>query len=59
GSGDDWTPGSGKPGAVWCAQKIPNGHVGVSANRSRIGKIDLNNTDFFMGSPKATSDSTL
>ena len=55
GSGKDWTPGSGKPGAVWCAQRIPEGHVGVSANRSRIGKIDLNNPDFFMGSPNVHS----
>jgi dipeptidase len=50
GPGADWTPGSGNPGAVWCAQRIPDGHVGVSANRSRIGEIDLNNPDYFMAS---------
>ncbi len=51
GPGPDWTPGCGKPGAVWCAQRIPDGHVGVSANRSRIGEIDLEDPDFFMASP--------
>ncbi len=50
GPGPDWEPGSGKSGAVWCAQRIPDGHVGVSANRSRIGEIDLGNPDFFMAS---------
>ncbi|MCX5841102.1 MAG: C69 family dipeptidase, partial [Deltaproteobacteria bacterium] len=51
GAGSKWTPDSGKPGAVWCAQRIPDDHVGVSANRSRIGEIDLKNPDFFMASP--------
>jgi dipeptidase len=35
-------------GAVWAAQRIPDDHVGVSANISRIGKIDINNPDYFM-----------
>jgi dipeptidase len=55
GSGKDWTPESGKPGAVWCAQRIPDGHVGVSANRSRIGEIDLKNSDFFLASQNVHS----
>ena len=55
GSGSDWEPGSGKPGAVWCAQRIPDGHVGVCANRSRIGEIDLDNPDYFMASPNVFS----
>jgi len=50
GPGPLWTPASGKPGAVWVAQRIPNGEVGVSANRARIGEIDLNNKDYFMAS---------
>jgi dipeptidase len=50
GPGPLWAPGSGIPGAVWAAQRIPEGHVGVSANRSRIGAIDLDDPDHFMAS---------
>ena len=48
GPGEEWTKDSGKPGAVWCAQRIPDGEIGCSANRSRIGKVDLENHDMFM-----------
>ena len=51
GPGDEWTPGSGKPGAVWCARCIRDGHVGFSANRSRIGEIDPNDLIRFLCSP--------
>jgi dipeptidase len=37
-------------GAVWAAVRIPDDHVGVSANMSRIGKLDLDNPDYFMAS---------
>ncbi len=37
-------------GAVWAAVRIPDDHVGVSANMSRIGKLDLSNPDYFMAS---------
>lgn len=50
-----WTPESGKPGAVWCAQRVPDDHVSVCPNESRIGEIDLNNRDFFMASPNVVS----
>ncbi|MFZ2330953.1 MAG: C69 family dipeptidase, partial [Atribacterota bacterium] len=50
GPGALWAPGSGKQGAVWVAQRIPDGEVGVSANRARIGEIDLNDKDNFMAS---------
>ncbi len=50
GPGKDWTPGSGKPGGVWCAQRIPDGEVGCSANRSRIGKLNLDDRDHFLAS---------
>jgi dipeptidase len=50
-----WTPESGKPGAVWCAQRVPNDHVSVCPNESRIGEIDLKNTDHFMASPNVIS----
>jgi dipeptidase len=40
--------GPGKPSAIWCAARIPDDHVGVSANIPRISTIDFNNPDFFM-----------
>ncbi len=54
-AGPLWTPESGKPGAVWCAQRIPDDHVGVCPNESRIGEIDLADTDHFMASPNVIS----
>jgi len=50
-----WTPESGKPGAVWCAQRVPDDEVSVCPNESRIGEIDLDNKDFFMASPNVVS----
>jgi dipeptidase len=50
-----WPPKSGKPGAVWCAQRVPDDHVAVCPNESRIGEIDLNNKDYFMASPNVIS----
>ena len=42
--------GPKKIGGVWAAQRIPDGEIGVSANISRIGRIDLSDTDHFMAS---------
>jgi len=50
-----WTPKSGKPGAVWCAQRVPDDHVSVCPNESRTGEIDLKNPDYFMASPNVIS----
>jgi len=50
-----WTPQSGKPGAVWCAQRVPDDHVSVCPNESRIGEIDLEDKDHFMASPNVVS----
>ncbi len=55
GPGENWTPDSGKPGGVWCAQRIPDGEIGCSANRSRIGEVDLSDPDAFMASPNIYS----
>jgi dipeptidase len=55
GPGPFWAPGSDEPGAVWVAQRIPDDHVLVHANRSRIGEIDLDNTDYFMASSNVYS----
>jgi len=38
-------PGAGKKGAVWAAVRVPDDHVGVSANASRIRQLDLDNPD--------------
>jgi len=37
-------------GGVWAAQRIPDGQVGVSANISRIGELNLKDKDHFMAS---------
>ena len=43
-------PGKDAVGAVWAAQRVPDDHVSVVANGSRIGEIDLSKPDFFMAS---------
>jgi dipeptidase len=55
GPGTDWTASSGRPGGVWCAQRIPDGEVGCTANRSRIGQVDVANSDRFLASPNIFS----
>jgi len=50
-----WTPKTGKPGAVWCAQRVPDDHVSACPNESRIGEIDLKNKDYFLASPNVIS----
>ncbi len=40
--------GPKKKGGVWAAARIPDDHIAVSANVSRIGKIDFNDPDNFM-----------
>lgn len=42
--------GPGKTGAVWAAVRIPDDHVGVSANIPRISEIDLSQPDRYMAS---------
>ncbi len=45
-----WTADSGQPGGVWCAQRVPDHAVGVSANRSRIGRVDPDDPETFLAS---------
>lgn len=40
--------GPSKVGGVWAAQRIPDDHVGISANISRIAEIKTDEPDFFM-----------
>ena len=43
-------PGKGNLGSIWAAQRVPDDHIAVNANGSRIREIDLNNPDYFMAS---------
>ena len=47
--------GPKKKGGVWAAQRIPDDEVAVSANISRIGRIDITDTDHFMASDNVFS----
>lgn len=46
--GFDWSPESGLPGAIWVAKRVPDGHVAVLANASRIDFIDVDDRDNYM-----------
>ncbi len=48
-------PGEGETGAVWAAVRIPDDHVGVSANASRIRQIDLKDPENYMASDNVYS----
>jgi len=43
-------PGKGHIGSIWVAQRVPDDHVSVNANASRVRQVDLNNADYFMAS---------
>jgi dipeptidase len=43
-------PGPAQKGAVWAARRIPDGELGVSANHSRLGVLDLNDKQNVMAS---------
>ncbi len=43
-------PGPLVTGAIWAAVRIPDDHVGVSANRSRIGEIKENDPNYLYSS---------
>lgn len=42
--------GPDKIGGVWAAQRVPDNHVAISANISRISELDLSNKDYYMAS---------
>lgn len=48
-------PGKGMKGSVWAAQRVPDDHVGVNANASRIRQIDLSKPDYYMASKNVIS----
>ncbi len=48
--GSGWKPESGKLGAIWAAQRVPDDHVTIVPNWSIIKEIDLSKPDEFMAS---------
>lgn len=40
--------GPDRIGGIWAAQRIPDDHVGVSANIPRIGRLQRDNPDYFI-----------
>jgi len=51
-------PGKGKKGAVWAAQRVPDDEASVSANASRLRKLDLKNKEYFLASDNVFSLAT-
>jgi len=47
--------GPAEIGAVWAAVRIPDDHVGVSANRPRISTLKLDDPDYYMASENVFS----
>jgi dipeptidase len=43
--GAEWTPESGKPGAIWVARRVPDDHVVVIANYFRMREVDPKSPD--------------
>jgi dipeptidase len=43
-------PGKGNMGSIWAAQRVPDGHISVNANASRIRQIELSNPDYYRAS---------
>jgi dipeptidase len=48
-------PGDGNKGAVWAAKRIPDDHVSVAANLSRISEIDLDDPENYLASENVFS----
>ncbi len=48
--GPFWEPESGKLGAIWAAQRVPDDHIAVVPNWSIIKEIDLDNPEYFRAS---------
>lgn len=48
--GNDWKPGSGKPGVIWAAQRVPDDEVLIIPNWSIIKEIDVSDPENFRAS---------
>ena len=49
-AGNEWTPESGKPGAIWAAQRLPDDHTTMIPNWSIIKQINISDTANFRAS---------
>jgi len=54
-SGFDWTPESGKPGAIWAAKRVPDDEVAVYPNGEVLDEIDFNDPENYMWSDNVKS----
>ncbi len=54
--GNDWTPESGKPGAIWAAQRLPDDHATMIPNWSIIKEIHLDDTANYRASVNYMSE---
>jgi dipeptidase len=50
GVGQNWTPGSGKPGAIWAAQRLGDDQATMIPNWSIIKEINIEDPAHFMAS---------
>jgi dipeptidase len=48
--GPGWRKGSGKPGALWAARRVPDDHVAMVPNWSVIREIDISQPEWFIAS---------
>ncbi|MEN6450942.1 MAG: C69 family dipeptidase [Thermoguttaceae bacterium] len=48
-------PGKDAVGGAWAARRVPDDHVSLVANGSRLEEIDLGNPEFFMASKNVRS----
>lgn len=54
--GNEWSPESGKPGAIWAAQRVPDDQTTMIPNWSIIKHIDLKDTANFRASSNYMSE---
>ncbi|MBN1779838.1 C69 family dipeptidase [bacterium] len=47
-------PGKGRVGAIWAARRVPDNHISVNANASRIRTVNPDEPDRFMASANLT-----
>jgi len=48
--GNEWKPGSKKPGAIWAAQRVPDDHAMIIPNWSIIKEINIKDKQNYMAS---------